>query len=134
MLTTYLLPTLSWQSLPGRSGPVTRSSSKLTTMDGAMETQDDTVHQHIELLSLPVAAPEPLPANVEDIDTEDTDNPQMVAEYVTEIYSYMRDMEVRSKTVVVNSRCGLNCFFFFWALLRVGLVLSSCLERCAHLT
>jgi len=38
-----------------------------------------------------------LPASVEDIDgsEEDKVNPQMVSEYVNEIYAYMRQMEVR---------------------------------------
>ena len=101
-------------------------------MDGAMETQDDTVHQHIELLSLPAAPAAPLPANVEDIDTEDTDNPQMVAEYVTEIYSYMRDLEVR-KTVAMGgvvlwcpSIIGLLCLCSPHALLLLAGHVSAC--------
>eukprot|EP00730_Choanoeca_flexa_P013569 TRINITY_DN5463_c0_g1_i1.p1 TRINITY_DN5463_c0_g1~~TRINITY_DN5463_c0_g1_i1.p1 ORF type:complete len:378 (+),score=131.50 TRINITY_DN5463_c0_g1_i1:191-1324(+) len=82
-----------------RSGPITRSrsASKLANMDGAMETTEDTVHQHIETLSLPEAAPVQLPPNVEDIDTEDMENPQMVSEYVTEIYTYMRELELKFK-------------------------------------
>lgn len=36
-----------------------------------------------------------LPAGVEDIDEQDAYNTQMATEYVTEIYSYMRELEVR---------------------------------------
>jgi len=36
-----------------------------------------------------------LPPNVADIDSEDHDNPQLVAEYVNDIYSYMRQLEDR---------------------------------------
>ena len=31
---------------------------------------------------------------IEDIDESDRDNPQLCAEYVKEIYSYMRELEV----------------------------------------
>lgn len=31
---------------------------------------------------------------VEDIDANDKDNPQLVSEYVNEIYQYMRELEV----------------------------------------
>lgn len=37
---------------------------------------------------------EPLPPGIENIDTEDLDNPQLVAEYVQDIYCYMRQLEV----------------------------------------
>lgn len=36
-----------------------------------------------------------LPPNVADIDSEDHDNPQLVAEYVNDIYTYMRQLEDR---------------------------------------
>eukprot|EP00054_Salpingoeca_dolichothecata_P013383 m.74684 g.74684 ORF g.74684 m.74684 type:complete len:392 (-) comp20449_c0_seq1:135-1310(-) len=36
-----------------------------------------------------------LPPGVHDIDGIDADNPQLVVEYVNEIYSYMRDLETR---------------------------------------
>lgn len=35
-----------------------------------------------------------LPPGVEDIDDEEADNPLLVAEYVNDIYAYMRDLEV----------------------------------------
>ena len=34
-------------------------------------------------------------ANVFDIDAEDEDNPQLVSEYVNDIYAYLRELEVR---------------------------------------
>eukprot|EP00047_Mylnosiga_fluctuans_P020827 m.96813 g.96813 ORF g.96813 m.96813 type:complete len:367 (-) comp8646_c0_seq1:168-1268(-) len=39
-----------------------------------------------------------LPAGVENIDDEEADNPLLVAEYVNDIYAYMRDLEVRHAT------------------------------------
>ena len=36
-----------------------------------------------------------LPPNVNDIDSEDKDNPQLVSEYVNDIYDYMRQLETR---------------------------------------
>lgn len=34
-------------------------------------------------------------ANVFDIDADDDDNPQLVSEYVNDIYAYLRELEVR---------------------------------------
>jgi len=36
-----------------------------------------------------------LKENVTDIDKDDRDNPQLVSEYVNDIYSYLRQLEVR---------------------------------------
>ena len=38
---------------------------------------------------------------IEDIDESDRDNPQLCAEYVKDIYTYMRELEVRFFVVVV---------------------------------
>ena len=35
--------------------------------------------------------------NIDDIDNNDFDNPQLCAEYVKEIYKYIREQEVTSK-------------------------------------
>ena len=40
-----------------------------------------------------------LPVNVQDIDQDDGDNPQLVAEYVNDIYDYMRQLEVRPRVL-----------------------------------
>lgn len=37
-------------------------------------------------------------STVEDIDKEGADDPQQCAEYVNDIYTYLREMEVRSAT------------------------------------
>lgn len=42
--------------------------------------------------------------NVEDIDANDRDNPQLVSEYVNEIYEYMRSLEVRTCRWNVRSK------------------------------
>lgn len=41
-------------------------------------------------------ATQPLPADVQAIEDDDWDDPLMVAEYATEIFEYLRDLEVRS--------------------------------------
>ena len=38
---------------------------------------------------------EVIPANVQNIDSEDADNPQLVCQYVNGIYDYMRELEQR---------------------------------------
>lgn len=35
-----------------------------------------------------------LPINVADIDKDDRDNPQLVSDYVNDIYNYLRELEV----------------------------------------
>ncbi|EDQ89090.1 cyclin B [Monosiga brevicollis MX1] len=84
-----------------RAGPMTRaaarnaSSEPMPADDQAMETQDETMHD-IRMPTLDGPAPAlALPAGVENIDEEDTENPQMATEYVADIYNYMREMEVR---------------------------------------
>ena len=42
-----------------------------------------------------------LPVNVQDIDQDDGDNPQLVAEYVNDIYDYMRQLEVRLRVITL---------------------------------
>ena len=41
-----------------------------------------------------IVKPIVIPDNVKDIDADDTQNPQLATEYVNEIYSYMRYLEV----------------------------------------
>lgn len=48
-----------------------------------------------EELTMNVADVVTLPAGVENIDAEDAENPQMVSEYVDDIYGYMRELEVQ---------------------------------------
>ena len=43
-----------------------------------------------------------LPVNVQDIDQDDGDNPQLVAEYVNDIYNYMRQLEVRRHVITLH--------------------------------
>ena len=43
-----------------------------------------------------------LPVNVQDIDQDDGDNPQLVAEYVNDIYDYMRQLEVRTQVITLH--------------------------------
>lgn len=46
--------------------------------------------------------------HIDDIDTDDFDNPQLCAEYVKDIYKYIREQEVCLQT---RSRRGEYCFF-----------------------
>ena len=69
-----------------------------------------------------------------DIDSEDKENPQLVGEYVNEIYCYMRQLEaeqnikqdylrtVKSKLFFLNIilRCVLNLYFYFQRQLSPG--------------
>lgn len=42
-------------------------------------------------------------ANVFDIDADDDDNPQLVSEYVNDIYAYLRELEVRLNWLFTNT-------------------------------
>lgn len=62
-----------------------------------------------------------LPAGVTDIDLDDMDNPQLVAEYVTEIYAYMHHMEVKQapaanymETVQKDLRVDMRAILIDW--------------------
>ena len=50
--------------------------------------------------------------NVEDIDANDKDNPQLVSEYVNDIYSYMRSLEVGSLCIILLSALKLDIITF----------------------
>ena len=55
--------------------------------------------------------------NIDDIDSEDVDDPQLVVQYVNEIYQYMRHMEKAQaiKKEYLNGRIGkclLRVFLF----------------------
>jgi len=43
--------------------------------------------------------------NIDDIDNNDFDNPQLCAEYVKEIYKYIREQEVTSKVTLSKQNC-----------------------------
>ena len=45
--------------------------------------------------ALQIEDKEVIPANVQNIDSEDADNPQLVCQYVNGIYDYMRELEQR---------------------------------------
>lgn len=45
---------------------------------------------------------------VEDIDANDCDNPQLVSEYVIDIYDYMRSLEVRTYLILEHIFTILN--------------------------
>ncbi|XP_072004203.1 G2/mitotic-specific cyclin-B2-like isoform X2 [Engystomops pustulosus] len=52
--------------------------------DITMKDEDDLCQAFCEVLN-----------NVEDIDAEDADNPQMCSEYVKDIYAYMKELELK---------------------------------------
>ena len=56
----------------------------------------------MEVAQMATKLAEQLTIPVDDIDTADSDNPQLCAEYVKEIYQYMRDLEVKSILFEVN--------------------------------
>lgn len=53
--------------------------------------ETDPLNMDAVLQSLPAISV----AGVEDVDRDDWDNPQLCAEYVNEIYAYMRQLETR---------------------------------------
>ena len=55
-----------------------------------MDTSSEQGHAFSKLM---------LPAHVADIDKGDSDNPQLVSEYVNDIYDYLRDLEV-SRSII----------------------------------
>ncbi|KAF7592763.1 G2/mitotic-specific cyclin [Aspergillus hancockii] len=52
--------------------------------------------ENAEVVAEPKALENPSPDLVEDLDTEDLDDPLMVAEYVVEIFEYMKDLELET--------------------------------------
>lgn len=58
--------------------------------DVTMRDEDDLCQAFSEILN-----------NVEDIDAEDSDKPQMCSDYAKDIYAYLRELEV----------CNVNCLF-----------------------
>jgi cyclin B len=94
--------------------PATEKENAVSTIgtakDSKMVVKKETQDKVVVKEKLKVASPSPmdisvsqelsdafskqlLPVNVEDIDKDDGDNPQLVAEYVNDIYDYMRDLE-----------------------------------------
>lgn len=64
-----------------------------------VKTVKTTVVEEEKLSKLPAEIPltgTVYPKGVKDLDTEDFDDPLMVAEYATEIFEYLRDLEVNS--------------------------------------
>ncbi|RXG48483.1 hypothetical protein VDGE_20567 [Verticillium dahliae] len=96
-------------AVPKRKVPSTTGSSlkEATPVDDGEPAQKKRVRAEdkVELVDAsaptvdvdPVAAAEPsLPAGVKDLDSEDLDDPLMVAEYANEIFEYLRDLECKS--------------------------------------
>lgn len=50
---------------------------------------------------------------IEDIDTVDSENPQLCAEYVKDIYEYMMMLEVRKITNILSHLCRSDSVLLF---------------------
>ncbi|TRY81064.1 hypothetical protein TCAL_04549 [Tigriopus californicus] len=95
--TSNLLPAQPHVEHPLVGGPTTRSKSMSspepmevvemaeTASHGVMEVETDGFH----------GVNKSIPGPVEDIDEDDRENPQLAADYVNEIYAYMRELEAR---------------------------------------
>ena len=60
---------------------------------------------------------------IEDIDESDRDNPQLCAEYVKEIYAYMRELEVHMYMLLCNVVHHLQFVqYVLWLVVGLGLV------------
>ncbi len=72
-------------------------SDLLDSSSMAMDTTEDAqLQQQQQQIAEPAAlAIKPLAAGIPDIDAEDAENPQLVAEYVHEIFAYLRELETK---------------------------------------
>ena len=75
---------------------------------------------------------------IEDIDENDQENPQLCAEYVKEIYEYMRELEVRCSStscsyysMYMYGLCACVCICA--CLCASHMVLSPCVYVCTYI-
>eukprot|EP00048_Salpingoeca_helianthica_P002460 m.57548 g.57548 ORF g.57548 m.57548 type:complete len:367 (+) comp12113_c0_seq2:88-1188(+) len=68
--------------------PAAFSVAQMNPKEAVAPALDDALPMEVDQLVLP--------PGVEDIDMEEADNPMMVAEYVNEIYAYLREVETRN--------------------------------------
>jgi cyclin B len=66
------------------------------TLPGPVSKLKEKEVEEMEVAQIATKLAQQLTIPVDDIDTADSDNPQLCAEYVKDIYQYMRDLEVRS--------------------------------------
>lgn len=65
--------------------------------------------------------------NVEDIDADDSGNPQLCSDYVKDIYLYLRQLEVwHTESVLLQWSVNFVA--------HAALSLNSCSNLCAHIT
>lgn len=69
--------------------------SLVTVPENDKSEKDDCVLMDISTSDDDAFSSRLLPDNVKNIDAEDIDNPQLVSEYVNDIYKYLRDLEVQ---------------------------------------
>jgi G2/mitotic-specific cyclin 1/2 len=74
---------------PSTTTHITTTSAKVTITSTKVEKsiEEDVVVEHI------APTPKELPVDVLDLDTEDLEDPLMVAEYVNEIFEYFKELE-----------------------------------------
>lgn len=78
------------------------------------EIKEEPADEKMEVEELAVAFSTQRLSNVEDIDSQDADNPQLVSEYVCDIYAYLRSLEVRLRGLEINPSIPLSpCTVFF---------------------
>lgn len=68
-------------------------------------------------------------SNVEDIDADDWENPQLCSDYVKDIYLYLRQLEVWMLTFSLTTA---NAFKLKHSVNHMGISLNSCSSQYIH--
>ena len=84
--------------------------TKVFSSDPVSKLKEKEV-EDMEVAQMTSKLAEQLNIPVDDIDTADSDNPQLCAEYVKDIYKYMRDLEVYNHPNNVVHVYRLTCFY-----------------------
>ncbi|KAI0967082.1 cyclin-like protein [Xylaria arbuscula] len=94
--TTVKTDVLAEESEPSRKRPHTSDTEPKKTVRSESKAVkvEEIENEYVEPVA--PAAEHEYPAGVKDLDSEDLDDPLMAAEYATEIFEYLRDLEVKS--------------------------------------
>jgi G2/mitotic-specific cyclin 2 len=76
--------------------PVNRASTVEVVEKKTVKTTEVPKEEVVVEVEPTTHTPNELPPDVQDLDAEDLEDPLMVAEYVNEIFDYMRELEIRT--------------------------------------
>jgi G2/mitotic-specific cyclin 2 len=80
---------------PSEEGEPLRKKVHVTEVEKHVQIESES-EETVSNAEPEVQVPLELPAGVKDLDADDVDDPLMVAEYATEIFEYLRDLECKS--------------------------------------